>query len=115
MLYAAKCYWPQVTAREVELAAGKAIRGAEVASRTGAPVGYVGSMLFPDDDLVLCLFESSAATAVNQANDRAGGVNAENDRETRSHAWVLSLENPRGRRFRRQRPAPLYKNVHKWK
>ena len=94
MLYAAKCYWPQVTAREVELAAGKAIRGAEVASRTGAPVGYVGSMLFPDDDLVLCLFESSSATAVNQANDRAG-IPCERLMQS---VW---LPNPQGERTRR--------------
>lgn len=93
MLYAAKCYWPQVTAREVELAAGKAIRGAEVASRTGAPVGYVGSMLFPDDDLVLCLFESSSATAVNQANDRAG-IPCERLMQS---VW---LPNPQGERTR---------------
>jgi hypothetical protein len=94
MLYAAKCYWPQVTAREVEFAASRAIREAQLASRAGARVGYVGSMLFPDDDLVLCLFESSSATPVNEANERAG-IPCERLMQS---VW---LPNPRGERTRR--------------
>jgi hypothetical protein len=72
MLYAAKCYWPQVTAQEVDAAAAKAAREAQHVSRAGSNVAYVGSMLFPDDDLVLCLFESSSPAAVKRANERAG-------------------------------------------
>ena len=50
-------------------------------------------MLFPDDDLVLCLFESSSAAAVHQANDRAG---IPCERLMRS-VW---LPNPQGERTR---------------
>ena len=30
-------------------------------------VGYLGCLLFPDDELVLCMFESSSRAPANQA------------------------------------------------
>jgi hypothetical protein len=72
MLYAAKCYWPGVTEPELEQVAASAAREAEKVSRSGKPVAYLGCLLFPDDELVLCMFESSSRTAVNQAAERAG-------------------------------------------
>jgi len=72
MLYAAKCYWPGVTANELERAAASATREAGKASQSGKPVAYLGSLLFPDDQLVLCLFESSSRTTVKQTTERAG-------------------------------------------
>ena len=50
MLYAAKCYWPGVTERELD-------RLSDRVSSRGAIV-FVGSLLFPQDELVLCLFEA---------------------------------------------------------
>jgi hypothetical protein len=61
MLYAAKCYWPGVTEGEI------------VARRPPShDASYVGALLFPNDALVLCLFEAPTPTAVRQATDRAG-------------------------------------------
>jgi hypothetical protein len=64
MLYAAKCYWPEVTEREVEQAATRAASDRDS--------GYVGVLLFPDDELVLCLFDGASPAAVREAADRAG-------------------------------------------
>jgi hypothetical protein len=72
MLYAAKCYWPQVTQQEVEVAAVKAAREATRISRAGPRVTYVGAVLFPADELLLCLFESASSAAVKQTNERVG-------------------------------------------
>jgi len=33
-------------------------------------VGYLGCLLFPDDELVLCMFESSSRAPANQAGRR---------------------------------------------
>jgi hypothetical protein len=70
MLYAAKCYWPGVTRAElVQVAA----RAAEPVPKPGArDVTYRGSLLFADDDLVLCLFEGPSPTAVKRASEQAG-------------------------------------------
>ena len=72
MLYAAKCYWPGVTEDELERAAASATREAHKASQTGTPIAYLGSLLFPHDQLVLCLFEGSSRTTVKQTAERAG-------------------------------------------
>ena len=70
MLYAAKCYWPGVTASELEETGTRARRAAGRACR--APVAFLGSMLFPDDELVLCLFEAPSQAAVKQASEEVG-------------------------------------------
>jgi Protein of unknown function (DUF4242) len=64
VLYAAKCYWPGVTEEDVENAAARLHRDASV--------GYVGSLAFPGEALVLCLFRAEAKGAVRAASDRAG-------------------------------------------
>jgi len=63
MLYAAKCYWPAVTPLEVE-------RAARLADRQGD--GYVGSLLFRADGLVLCFFSATSPAAVRRAAEQAG-------------------------------------------
>jgi hypothetical protein len=70
--FAAKCYWPQVTPGEVESAATAVVREAQLASGAGPRVGYVGALLFPNDSLVLCLFEGSSPAAVAHVSERAG-------------------------------------------
>jgi Nickel responsive protein SCO4226-like len=72
MLYAAKCYWPGVTEDELERAARSAVREAESISGAAGPVAYLGSILFRDDDLVLCLFEAASGVAVKHTSERAG-------------------------------------------
>jgi hypothetical protein len=71
-LYAAKCYWPGITQAELERAAAAAVREAEKVSRTGNPVTYRGSLLFPNDELVLCLFAAASPAAIQQTTDDAG-------------------------------------------
>jgi hypothetical protein len=61
VLYAAKCYWPGVTEEEV---------ASKLPSADGSR--YVGAPLFPDEALVLCLFDAAAATAVSKTSRRAG-------------------------------------------
>lgn len=72
MLFAAKCYWPGVTEREIERVAADAVREAENVSRAGHGVTYVGAIVFPRDELVLCIFESSSRMMVVRTAERAG-------------------------------------------
>ena len=70
MLYAAKCYWPGVTAADLDQVAGSAARtGLDTGTGT---VSYLGSLLFPADDLVLCLFQGPSRAAVIAASDQLG-------------------------------------------
>ena len=72
MLYAAKCYWPGVTETELRRAADRAARDAETTAGSESDVAYFGSILFPDDALVLCMFEASSRPAVWELSRRAG-------------------------------------------
>ena len=69
MLYAAKCYWPGVQESEVERVAARI--GQVVAGSSGNDVAYLGSLLFADDALVLCMFEAPSRGAVKHVGDRA--------------------------------------------
>ena len=71
MLYAAKCYWPGVDQRELRRVTARALRAYGRPAREGA-VAYVGSLLFADDELVLCLFDGPSRAAVKRASNRAG-------------------------------------------
>jgi hypothetical protein len=71
-IYAAKCYWPGVTEHELAAAATRALREAEDLTHDGSSVAFLGSLFFPGDDLVLCLFDASSRAVVKQANERAG-------------------------------------------
>ena len=70
MLFAAKCYWPEVTRDEIERVADRAARGATAGEQRD--VAYIGSLLFAADDLVLCLFEGSSRAAVKRASEQLG-------------------------------------------
>jgi hypothetical protein len=72
MLYAAKCYWPGITEEELERAAASATREAERVSQTGKPTVYLGLLLFPHDELVLCLFAAASRAAIRQTTEHAG-------------------------------------------
>jgi len=69
MLYSAKCYWPGINATEFERVA--ASRLAKPGVRGPAAAGYLGSILFPDAELVLCLFEASSSAAVRSVAEQA--------------------------------------------
>ena len=70
MLYAAKCYWPGVTESDIEQVAERAAPVDAEGDQKG--VVYLGSLLFSDDDLVLCLFEGPSRAAVKFASEHAG-------------------------------------------
>jgi hypothetical protein len=53
MVFAAKCYRPGITAEELTRAATRAACEAELARHRGSALAYLGSILFPDDELVL--------------------------------------------------------------
>lgn len=71
VVYAAKCYWPGVTAHEAAEVDDRAARETADMARDGVRIRYLGSMVFPKDDLVLCLFESAARADVLVATKRA--------------------------------------------
>jgi hypothetical protein len=68
MLYAAKCYWPGVSQADLQNIAERAAQAGPGRDR----VGYLGSLLFAADDLVLCLFRGPTRAAVIQASERLG-------------------------------------------
>jgi hypothetical protein len=70
MLYAAKCYWPGITAADLDQVADRAARGGLDAGV--GPVSYLGSLPFAADDLVLCLFQCPSRAAVTAASGRLG-------------------------------------------
>jgi hypothetical protein len=72
MLYTAKCYWPGISPNELERAAARALRETRGSTPRRRSVTYIGSILFPNDELVLCLFDASSRAAVKHASERAG-------------------------------------------
>lgn len=70
--YAAKCYWPGITDRDLARATRRAREQASAVSRTGVAVDYLGAIFFPDDDLVLCLFGAPSRADVARVSERAG-------------------------------------------
>ena len=71
MLYAAKCYWPGVNESELQHAAAAAGQEAATFSGEGWPIRYLGSLLFPADDLVFCIFETPERDLVSDTTARA--------------------------------------------
>jgi len=72
MLYAAKCYWPGVTQADLENIAERAAQPDPGPGPGRDHAGYLGSLLFAADDLVLCPFQGPSRAAVIQASDRLG-------------------------------------------
>jgi hypothetical protein len=97
MLFAAKCYWPGLSATDFDHVATEI--AAAASSGSGAST-YVGSIVFPRDDLVLCLLESRSRSAVQGIADRAA-IPCERIMEA---LWLAPPVNRRGRLRRRARP-----------
>jgi hypothetical protein len=66
----AECFWPGVTETDQRLLDSRAEASAAALSRGGDPVRYLGSILIPEDEVLLCLFDGSHA-AVQRAAERA--------------------------------------------
>ena len=72
MFYAAKCFWPGVSPNQLEEVGNRAGRAARTRRAQGRRAAYLGAVLFPDDDLVLCLFDAGSPAAVKRASEEAG-------------------------------------------
>jgi hypothetical protein len=67
MLYTAKCYWPGISADGFERVAST-----RLADESGSgSIVYRGAILFPEDDLVLCLFNAFSRAVVTETAERA--------------------------------------------
>ncbi len=66
----AECFWPGVTEGDRRLLDERARASAAALSSSEEPVHYLGSILIPQDEVVLCLFDGSQA-AVQRAAERA--------------------------------------------
>ena len=70
MLYAAKCYWPGVRRADLDVVAARLAQ-----LPPGFPDGdlvYRGSLMFAEDELVLCLFDCSSRAAVKRVSEQVG-------------------------------------------
>jgi hypothetical protein len=65
-------YWPGVTAERVAAADAETLRALAALADRRSPARYLGSMLVPDDELLLRLFAGGAPELVRDANVRAG-------------------------------------------
>jgi hypothetical protein len=70
-IYTAECYWPGVTEAKLREAGARASHAAEALSREGTLVRYLGSVLFPGDEVVLFEFDGASPEAVRRASERA--------------------------------------------
>ena len=70
-MYTAECYWPGVTEAKLREAGARAAHAAEAVSREGTRVRYLGSVLFPGDEVVLFEFDAASPEAVRRASERA--------------------------------------------
>ena len=85
MLYAAKCYWPGISAGDFEREAAS-----RLAQGHSDDAAYVGSLVFGGDQLVLCLYEGSSPATVMAAARRAR-VPCERIMES---AWLSATDAP---------------------
>ncbi|MFI5284232.1 MAG: hypothetical protein ACHQ0J_14035 [Candidatus Dormibacterales bacterium] len=68
--FVAECFWTGVTDGDVSALDRRVETCVDEMNGDGETVRYLGSMLIPEDEVVLCFFEGSAA-AVRQAAMRA--------------------------------------------
>ncbi|MFI5286328.1 MAG: nickel-binding protein [Candidatus Dormibacteria bacterium] len=69
--FVAECFWPGV--READLSAldQRAAASAAELTRSGETVRYLGSLLMPRDEVVLCRFEGSETSVRRVAEEAA--------------------------------------------
>lgn len=69
--FVAECFWAGVTADDVRALDRRCAACADRFSRDGDRVRYLGSILMRADEVVLCLFEGSAAAVERTARAAA--------------------------------------------
>jgi hypothetical protein len=65
--YLVECFWPGVSKAQVQELDSRASRSATADRGRGPRVRYRGSMLLPDDEVVLCFFDGPCEAAVEAA------------------------------------------------
>jgi hypothetical protein len=69
--FVAECFWPGVREADIEAADARARQSAEALDREGQAVRYLGSFLFPSDEVVFFEFDAVSADAVRRVSERA--------------------------------------------
>jgi hypothetical protein len=69
--FVAECYWPGVNEADIDAADVRAQRSAVALSREGEPVRYLGSLLFPGDEVVFFHFDAASEQSARRASERA--------------------------------------------
>lgn len=69
--YLVECYWPGADEAQLAATAARADLAARDLSGDGGRVAYLRSILVPEDEIVLCLFEADSAELVREASARA--------------------------------------------
>jgi hypothetical protein len=95
--FVAECFWVGVKQDDLNALDQRVESCVAGMTQEGVIVRYLGSMLMPEDEVVLCFFEGSAAT-VRQAAERAA-IPFERILESGGSAWPR-VKPPHGRRNR---------------
>jgi hypothetical protein len=70
--YLVECFWPGVSIADVDRLDRRARVIARRSRRRGIPVRYLGSLLVPDDEVVLFEFQAGSAEIVAQTSAQTG-------------------------------------------
>jgi Protein of unknown function (DUF4242) len=71
MVFIAECFWTGVSGDDLSALDERAQRSAAGLTREVDQVRYLGSLLMREDEVVLCLFEGSAASVRKAAEQAA--------------------------------------------
>lgn len=85
--YVAECLWPDVHESDLQALDVRASEQADRLTARGRPVGYLGSLLMREDEVVLCLFRGEL-DAVREAVEDAE-IPFERILETARSPWTL--------------------------
>jgi hypothetical protein len=69
--FVAECFWPGVRAADIEAADARARLSADAIGRAGHAVRYLGSLVFPTDEVVFFEFDAVSEDAVRRASEHA--------------------------------------------
>lgn len=69
--FVAECFWPGVKDADIEAADARARLSAQALAHDGNPVTYLGSVLFPSDEVVFFEFSSLSADIVRRVSELA--------------------------------------------
>jgi hypothetical protein len=68
--FVVECFWPGVEEEDLSGLDDRAARSAAAVAAAGGTVHYLGSLLFPEDEVVLCMY-AGQVRAVREAAEAA--------------------------------------------